>query len=140
MKKYILLKMIEIGQLHRNLCHSYFMQYDISPSCPLILEILNENDGISMKTLAKLTNRDNGSITSSIKTLEKEGFVIKKQNLKDKRINLAFITDKGKKAVGIIKDYHQKTEEKGFLGFNEEEKKVFLSYLNRIEKNLSQEN
>jgi len=128
--------MVEIGQLHRKLSHSYFIRHDISPSTPLILEVLFENDGASMNTLAQLTHRDNGSITSSIKTLTKKGFVIKIQDSKDKRINLAFITEKGKKAVQRIKDYHQKIEEKGFLGFNEEEKKLFLSYLERIEKNL----
>jgi len=138
MKKYILLKMIEIGKLHRNLCNSYFMKYNISPSSPLILEILKENDGISMNELAHLIKRDNGSITSSIKTLEKKGFVIKTKDFKDKRSNLAFITEKGKKAVEIIQSYHEEVEEKGFKDFTKEEKVTFLSYLNRIEKNLLQ--
>jgi len=92
-----------------------------------------------MNDLANLINRDNGSITSSIKTLEKKGFVIKTKDSKDKRSNLAFITEKGKKAVKIIQSYHEEVEEKGFKDFSEEEKVTFLSYLERIGNNLSQE-
>ncbi|MCP4567190.1 MAG: MarR family transcriptional regulator, partial [FCB group bacterium] len=53
-----------------------------------ILFLLKENNGQAMSQLSRRLILDNSTITGLIDRLEKSGFVIRKANLKDRRISL----------------------------------------------------
>jgi len=61
-----------------------------------ILAVLWKNDGCSQQVLAEATYRDKPSITRLIDNLEKEGYVERKADKNDRRLNLIFLTQKGR--------------------------------------------
>lgn len=62
-----------------------------------------ENPGITQDQLAEVLSVNKGTVANVLKTLEKDGFVERKQNPKDKRINNLFLTEKGVDSYVIIK-------------------------------------
>jgi len=70
---------------------------DLTPKQFIVLKHLIEEDGREQKYLALITERDKTSLTRLISTLEKKGLVRRKVSSKDKRANLLFITNAGKK-------------------------------------------
>ena len=62
-----------------------------------ILGVLWQDDGCSQQTLADRTYKDKPGITRLIDNLEKESLVERRPDAKDRRLNLIFLTPKGKK-------------------------------------------
>src|SRR5690606_7712330 len=61
-----------------------------------VLAVLWKNDGCSQQVIADSTSRDKPSVTRLIDNLVKEGYVIRKNHENDRRLNLIYLTDKGK--------------------------------------------
>lgn len=61
-----------------------------------ILAVLWKEDGCSQQILATETYRDKPSVTRLLDKMEKEGLVVRKADENDRRLNLIFLTEKGK--------------------------------------------
>ncbi|RQO31421.1 MarR family transcriptional regulator [Taibaiella sp. KBW10] len=61
-----------------------------------ILVVLWKQDGVSQQAIADETGRDKPSTTRLLDNLEKEGYILRKPDAKDKRLNLICLTPKGK--------------------------------------------
>jgi len=61
-------------------------------------------DGISMTGLANRLGLDTSTLTRNIQKLEKMGLVRREQHKKDRRIFVAFLTDKGRGRVEQIEE------------------------------------
>ncbi|UPQ77970.1 MarR family winged helix-turn-helix transcriptional regulator [Flavobacterium azooxidireducens] len=61
-----------------------------------VLAVLWKNDGCAQQVIADDTNRDKPSVTRLIDNLVKEGYVLRKNDENDRRLNLIFLTEKGK--------------------------------------------
>ncbi len=61
-----------------------------------ILAVLYHTDGVSQQILADATNRDKPSVTRLVDNLEKLGLVERRDHETDRRLNLIFLTNKGK--------------------------------------------
>lgn len=59
--------------------------------------------GISQDDLAKELVVNKSSVTRQVCKLEKQGFIIRKQDENDKRINRIFLADKGEKVFDLIR-------------------------------------
>jgi len=89
---------------------------DISVKQWLLLKFLYIKDGQSQNQLAFLTNRDKGSLTRLINTVEKKNLIARIPSKDDKRVNLIYLTKKGsqvyeasKKSLEIVtKTLHNK--------------------------------
>ncbi|MCR4736138.1 MAG: MarR family transcriptional regulator [Treponema sp.] len=102
-----------------------------------ILFQLNKNGSMTMKEIARRINRDKSTTTVLIRKLEKEGFIQKENDGKDRRNIIISLTQKGR-------NYNEQTEgiskellEKFYTDFSEEEKKEFCRLLEKVEKNFS---
>lgn len=61
-----------------------------------ILVVLWQQDGISQQRIANETGRDKPSTTRLLDNLEKEGYILRKPDAHDRRLNLICLTAKGK--------------------------------------------
>lgn len=61
-----------------------------------------EEEGISQKQLALKLDKDQNTIKAIIDKLEKNGFAIRIQNIKDKRAFTLFMTDHAKKLMPVF--------------------------------------
>lgn len=60
-----------------------------------VLVWLWEQDGRSQQSLACLSQRDKGAIARILSILERKDLIIRKEDIKDRRVKLVFLTDFG---------------------------------------------
>ncbi len=80
----------------------------LSPEQFLILDILKTKERIKQIDLAKITSRDNASVTRILDNLEKKHLITRKSTAEDRRANLINITETGiellKETTPILRD------------------------------------
>ena len=102
---------MNIPELLTNLTTHYnalFRQYSsrLSLTAPQAFHLLSiPADGISMSGLANKLGLDNSTLTRNIQKLEKLEFVRRKQDRNDKRILMAYLTEKGQEKVEKIDSF-----------------------------------
>ena len=89
-------------------------------------------EGLKPSEIAKYLHTSLASISVSLKRLEKQGFIEKRNDENDMRISHIYINEKGRTA---LKNIHEKlfdNHKKMLSGFSEEEAKQLRTYLDRI--------
>lgn len=93
-----------------------------------------QNPGITQDQFFKLFYIHPSNITRALTFLEKEGFLEKKTNPKDKRTCRLYPTEKAETACAQIKQICMDWNNRVLKGFREEEKQLFLDFLERAGK------
>lgn len=93
-------------------------------------------DGISQQKLAIYIGRDRANIARMVSILEKNGFVTRISDEKDKRINLIFLTKKGKELEHSAWKSVQDSLSKMTINFTEDEITQFEQLLIKAANNL----
>ena len=99
-------------------------------------DALHQEDSMSQKELAKRLNVTPPSITSMIKKMEQEGYIIRKADEQDQRVMRLTLAKKGKDCVAYVIKTAEKLEEIVFEGMTAEEKMLFRRLLLQILENL----
>jgi DNA-binding MarR family transcriptional regulator len=99
---------------------------------------LYKNDGINQEMLAHFLQTDKATSARAIKKLEKEGFVRRKTDEKDKRAYKIYLTKKAKDLKIKIRRITKNWTNTLLTDFSEEEKNLLFSYLDRIFKNAAE--
>lgn len=102
-----------------------------------VLVVLWKQDGIAQQTLADETGRDKPSTTRLIDNLEKEGYIERRPDARDRRLNLIFLTPKGKAVEAKIMPVANQTMETLTKGLTEAQlltvKEVFATIYQNID-------
>ena len=102
-----------------------------------ILGVLWQEDGCSQQTLADRTYKDKPGITRLIDNLEKENLVERRPDAKDRRLNLIFLTTKGKTIEKEVMSIVNQTITDAVKGIDPENLKIvkdtFLQIYNNLE-------
>jgi len=105
-----------------------------------VMAVLWKQDGCSQQVLAEETNRDKPGITRLVDILEKEGYISRRPAEKDKRLNLIFLTAKGKAIEQHVNEVVHATIAAATAGISTEEiealKKLFNHIYNNLEKRM----
>lgn len=101
-----------------------------------ILGVLWQDDGCSQQTLADKTYKDKPGITRLIDNLEKENLVERRPDAKDRRLNLIFLTPKGKIIEREVIQIVNQTLENSIKGINPENLKIVKETFQQIYDNL----
>lgn len=70
---------------------------EFTPEQWTVLSCLWNKEGVTQQELCNLTFKDKPSMTRLIDNLEKQGYVIRASDSEDRRTNLIYLTNKGKK-------------------------------------------
>lgn len=108
---------------------------DFASSHGNILFQLNLNKKMTMSELSKKINRNKSTATVLVRKLEKEGFITVLTDENDKRNKYISLSEKGKEYNNATSEISKSLLSTFYNGFTQEEKQLFLSYLERIEKN-----
>lgn len=106
---------------------------------PVLLMILAHQPGgviASQRELADRLHVTPATVTVSLRTLERGGYIEKLENESDLRRKPIAITDKGRDAVEKIEDAFDKLDTGMYRGFTEEEKEHIASLYDRMAQNL----
>ena len=86
-----------------------------------VLAVLWKKDGCSQQVIADETSRDKPSVTRLIDNLVKEGYVERRNDPNDRRLNLIYLTIKGKNIEQSVLESVNETIEIATKGLTEEE-------------------
>jgi DNA-binding MarR family transcriptional regulator len=125
-----------LSRKHRKVLREQFQKVNLSEGKPKILDFLIQNPGCSQKEIANLCHIEPATTTGVLSLMEKEGLIYRVRNEKDKRILNVFLTDKGIESQKNLDEIFNKVDNICFEGFNENEKRQVINYLNRINENL----
>lgn len=112
---------------------------DLSKEQMIVLKVLHVQDGLNQNELASLTFRDKSSMARLLSKMERKNYVNREQSKKDKRINLVFLTEKGriifKQTRPVLKKLIKTMEQ----NITKIEKKQLIEILKKVQFNFTQE-
>ncbi len=105
-----------------------------------VLVHLWKEDGVSQQELSLRTFRDKPSITRLVDNMQKQNLVVRKDNPDDRRVNLVFLTEKGKALKKSTTDLANRTLLEGLQGVSQEELEITRKVLTQVYDNLNHNN
>ena len=104
-----------------------------------MLMCLGDNPGCSQTMLAEKMNISTAAVTTTLKKLEKGGYIVREINSEDNRTNQLQITEKGQKVIEQSKQLFDELECDMYAGFSEEELNRLHGYYEKILENLKKQ-
>ena len=109
--------------------------YEIKGGKIPILIILYHKDALSQQEISKKLRIDKATASREIRELEKQGYIIRKKDPKDKRIYRVYLTEKAKNIKSIVKKEARKWQSTLLKGFTKEERRSIMKILEKIAQN-----
>ena len=111
----------------------------LTPEQFMLIDLLWNQGSMTQQQLADQMQKDMNSVTKLVDAIEKKGFVVREQNLKDRRANTLVLTEKAlqlrdgakRKGISILDNILE--------GISEEELRSFLTTLHKLNNNMSME-
>lgn len=130
-----------IGRIHNLFSYKLnqlLRQYeaDITVDQFRLLTHLWKQDGISQQQLALLVRRDRASVTRMVDILEEQGIISRRADNEDRRINLIFLTKKGKQLEPVASKAAQETLDISQKGFSKADRLALAELLKKVITNL----
>lgn len=97
-----------------------------------VLEAINNTEVATMTNVANKLRVTIGTLTTSISTLVRKGFVIRKRGLEDKRVVNLELTEEAMKVLKIHDEFHDEMIDSVFVDLNIEEDEVLIKSLERV--------
>ncbi|MEK4058339.1 MULTISPECIES: MarR family winged helix-turn-helix transcriptional regulator [Paenibacillus] len=129
----------EIGMIARaldSISNIEFKEYELTKGQYLYLVRICENPGIIQEKLAEMIKVDRTTAARAIKKLEIHGFVEKRDDQINKKINRLFPTEKGENVLPFIKRENDHSNSVALAGFSEREAETIFELLQRVRKNI----
>lgn len=105
---------------------------DVTTNDMHVIEAIGMNEQKNMTAVAKALHVTTGTLTISINSLVKKGYVNRVRSEEDRRVVLVSLTPKGQGAFLCHQRFHEKMIESVVQEFSEEEKQVLEKALKRI--------
>lgn len=111
-------------------------KFPITPEQWGVINFLLHEDGLTQNQISKLVGKDHTCVSRLIENLIKKNIVKKIPDADDKRINLIYLTEEGKKIQNNVVPTVKENLYKVFANVTDEEKIIFSKVLDKIIKNL----
>lgn len=104
-----------------------------------ILDVLWQEDGISLREISNRTSLASSTLTSMIDRMEGQGLLRRASSPVDRRVTLIYLTDEARRLREKYEDVSAGMSEIYFRGFSDTEIEKFEKALQRILENLKEE-
>jgi DNA-binding MarR family transcriptional regulator len=133
--------LISSYSIHKKCSFNEFQKLNLTTGQPKILSILYQQEGYLQKDLAKRCHVEPATMTSLLANMDKKGLIYKKTEYVsgNKRAYAIYLTEKGRDLAIQINRIVDDMEKICFQGFNDDEKKLLITLLNRVQSNLEHE-
>ncbi|MCZ8534863.1 MarR family winged helix-turn-helix transcriptional regulator [Psychrobacillus psychrodurans] len=101
-----------------------------------LLARLWAGDGITQMQLCDHLKCEPPTVTNMVKSLEQNGFIMRKRDARDGRVMRIYLTDKGKELEEPVDFKWKQQQEKLLHSISPEERLVLRDLMKRMEKNL----
>lgn len=109
----------------------------LTPEQFMLIDLLWNQGSMTQQQLADQMHKDKNSVTKLVDAIEKKGFVVREQNLKDRRANTLVLTEKALQLKDSAKRKGISILDNILEGISEEELRAFLSTLHKLNSNMS---
>ncbi len=100
-----------------------------------VLNVLYAEPGLIQSDIAQRTYKDKTNVTRILDVLSKDGYIIRENSKKDRRISCIYLTDAAQKMFEDLIPYIEEVNEQLRKGVSDEELNLFYSVLERLCKN-----
>ena len=111
----------------------------LTPEQFMLIDLLWNHGEMSQQQLADMMQKDKNSVTKLVDAIERKGFVIRKQNVNDRRSNTLILTEKANQLKPGAKQKGISILDEMLTGISEEELKSFLQTLHKLNANMDVE-
>ena len=112
---------------------------DLSKEQMIVLKELNVQDGLNQNELASLAFRDKSSMARLLSKMERKNYIQREQSKEDKRINLVYLTEKGRVVYKQTRPVLKKLIKTMEQNITKSEKKQLIKILKKVQFNFTQE-
>ena len=129
-----------IKKLYSNVFERIALEYNITANEVMILTFLKDDFDQDMATdIVNTLMISKSHVSLSVNNLEKVGYIVKKQDLNDKKKIHLVITEKAKPILDEIDEEQNKLYEVIFKGISEGEKEILKLILQKMCNNINEE-
>ena len=130
---------LDINRLHHNATEKYVDSFGIHRSQHMMLMYLANHDEInSQKSIANDFGISPAAVATSLKKMEREGYIERRADPRDTRYNTISITKKGRDICRKSCAIFSRVDRAMFEGFSEKDLMQFTALMQRITDNLLQ--
>ncbi len=112
--------------------HSKIRVVGMSDTEHMICTFLFAHDGVSQDDVCEALRVDKATVARALLTLEEKGFVSRTPNLENRRKNLLFITDEGKKSIADVVHIYDEWITRISVCLSPDEQQCFDEYCGRL--------
>lgn len=109
----------------------------LTPEQFLLIDLLWNHGDMSQQQLADRMQKDKNSVTKLVDAIERKGFVMRRQNINDRRSNTVVLTEKAELLKNEAKTKGISILDAMLEGISEEELRTFLEILHRLNRNMT---
>ncbi len=133
----VMVALVKASEVYKKDSDVIFKNYGLTFSQYNVLRVLNnsKNGQNSVTVASKIMLVSGPNMTGIAKRLEKNGFILRKNDAADERITLLEITPKGRRILKNIRAAHDENIRDYLEGFSDEGKKRLLEELKRLFSN-----
>lgn len=132
--------LISCSAAHKKCSMQHFQDLDLSIGQPKVLAMLSLNEGCLQKDLAVFCHVEPATMTSVLNKMLEKGLIYKEPVSVSggKKAYSIYLTDKGQALAYQVNQIVDDIEIIGYQGFDDSDKKLLVSLLNRVKDNLEQ--
>ena len=113
------------------------MDVPLTPEQFMLIDLLWNEGEMTQQQLADQMQKDKNSVTKLVDSIERKGFVIRKQNEHDRRANTLVLTEKANQLKPGAKQKGISILDQMLEGISEEELRSFLVTLHKLNGNMT---
>ena len=128
----------QVCKLHRQRADVLLNQVGLHVGQEMFLSRLWESEGVTQTELAEHLLLQPATVTNSLRRLEREGIIERRDDSSDQRISRVFTTEKGRHLEEPVNDKWSQLEAETFDGFTVEERLLLRRLLQQAYRNLAE--
>ena len=109
----------------------------LTPEQFMLIDLLWNEGEMTQQQLANQMEKDKNSVTKLVDAIERKGFVIRQQNMRDRRANTLVLTEKANQLKPGAKQKGISILDEMLEGISEDELRTFLATLNKLNRNMT---
>jgi DNA-binding MarR family transcriptional regulator len=110
--------------------------YDVTPEQGMVLNAVEDSEGISQSEIAERTMKDKPTITRILDILEKKKLITRHSDAADRRIFKIYLTDTGREKIAVFRKIIAEVDKRAFMGLSANDMKILKRFLSSIRSNL----
>ena len=128
---------VQICRAHRNKAQELLAEIELHTGQEFLLMSLYREDGCTQTKLAESMCVQPATLTKMLNRLEKNGLVVRRQDLDDQRVSRVHLTQEGQDIQNPIAQAWQTLDEASFANLSLEERVLLRRLLMQVYQNLS---